>query len=42
MLNDQAHIDIDGRTYIIDAFKGREGWKYLPKIIKIDGHLTTF
>ena len=34
MLNDQAHIDIDGRTYIIDAFKGREGWKYLPKIIK--------
>lgn len=34
MINDQAHIEIDGRVYIIDAFRGREGWKYLPKIAK--------
>lgn len=34
MINDQAHINIDGRTYTIDAFRGREGWKYLPKITK--------
>lgn len=34
MTNDQAHIEIDGRIYTIDAFRGREGWKYLPKITK--------
>lgn len=34
MTNDQAHIEIDGRVYTIDAFRGREGWKYLPKITK--------
>lgn len=34
MTNDQAHIEIDDIVYTIDAFRGREGWKYLPKITK--------
>lgn len=34
MVNDQAHIEIDNKIYTIDAFRGREGWKYLPKITK--------
>lgn len=34
MFNAQAIIDIGGRQYTIDAFRGREGWKYLPRITK--------
>lgn len=30
----QAIVTIDEQVYIIDAFKGTVGWKYLPKVTK--------
>lgn len=34
-MSKQAIVTIDNTTYIIDAFKGVEGWKYLPKVTKL-------
>lgn len=30
----QKIIRINGRGYIINAFKGRQGWSYLPRLTK--------
>lgn len=34
-MSKQAIVNIGGSTYIIDAFKGARGFKYLPKITKL-------
>ena len=33
-MSKQTIVDINGTKYIIDAFKGLEGWTYLPKVTK--------
>lgn len=34
-MSKQAIVNVDGTTYIIDAFKGARGFRYLPKITKL-------
>ena len=34
-MSKQAFLTIKEDKYIIDAFKGMEGWRYLPKVTKL-------
>ena len=33
-MKNQIIENINGRAYLINAFKGREGWSYLPRLTK--------
>lgn len=34
-MSKQAIVKIENNTYIIDAFKGLDGWKLLPRVTKL-------
>lgn len=33
-VSNQKVININGKAYLINAFKGRQGWSYLPRLTK--------
>lgn len=33
-VSNQKVININGKAYLINAFKGRQGWGYLPRLTK--------
>ena len=33
-VSNQKVININGKSYLINAFKGRQGWGYLPRLTK--------